>query len=130
MTSRAFLYGFCVWFLLPVLLVQGAQAEDDPFGSDWPEGPGREDTGYLCGACHSLRIVIQQGLSRSDWDETLDWMIEEQDMAPLETEEREIILTYLSTHFGVDHRPRHMQNAPAASRPMAQPGDAAGSAVR
>lgn len=116
MIGRAFagrLFGLVV---LPALLLQGAQADDDPFGSDWPEGPGREEAGYLCGACHSLRIVIQQGLSRGDWDETLDWMVEEQDMAPLETEEREIILTYLATHFGVDHRPRHVQNAPGTDR--------------
>ncbi|WP_299625454.1 hypothetical protein [Pelagibius sp.] len=87
-------------------------AEDDPFGSDWPEGPGREETGYLCGACHSLRLVTQQGLSRRDWDETLDWMVEEQEMEPLDAEEREIILSYLSEHFGVDHRPARLQAVP------------------
>ncbi len=107
--------------ILPALLIQGAQAEDDPFGSDWPEGPGREEAGYLCGACHSLRMVTQQGLSRSDWDETLDWMVEEQEMAPLEGEERELILSYLSEHFGVDHRPSRPGAAPGTLRPAVQP---------
>lgn len=92
--------------------VPKATAEDDPFGSDWPQGPGREETGYLCGACHSLRLVTQQGLSRGDWDETLDWMIEEQEMDPLEADEREVILAYLSQHFGIDHRPDHVQAMP------------------
>ncbi|WP_420346047.1 hypothetical protein [Pelagibius sp.] len=90
---------------LPAL---GAAAEDDPFGPDWPEGPGREEAGYLCGACHSLRLVTQQGLSRSAWDETLDWMVEEQEMDEPEPEERELILSYLSEHFGIDHRPGHV----------------------
>ncbi|TQV80915.1 aldehyde dehydrogenase [Denitrobaculum tricleocarpae] len=76
--------------------------EDDEFGPDWPLGPGREDTGYLCGACHSLAIVKQQGLTRGDWDELIDWMVEEQGMAEPETSERDLILDYLAEHFNVD----------------------------
>ncbi len=77
-----------------------AAADDDPFGSDWPEGPGREDVGYFCSACHSLAIVKQQGLSRRRWDKMFDWMVEEQGMPELEGEERELFLDYLTTHFG------------------------------
>lgn len=76
--------------------------EDDEFGPDWPLGPGRDDTGYLCNACHSLAIVKQQGLKRSDWDELLDWMVEEQGMDELEAADREIILDYLGKNFNVD----------------------------
>lgn len=76
--------------------------EDDEFGPEWPLGPGREDTGYLCGACHSLAIVKQQGLTRGDWDELIDWMIEDQGMAELDTADRDIILDYLAEHFNVD----------------------------
>lgn len=76
--------------------------EDDEFGPEWPLGPGRDDTGYLCGACHSLAIVKQQGLTRSDWDELIDWMVEEQGMAELDTADRAIILDYLAEHFNVD----------------------------
>ncbi len=71
------------------------------FGDDWPAGPGREITGALCGSCHSLAIVKQQGLSRSDWDELLDWMVEEQGMVRLGPTNRTNILNYLSIHFGV-----------------------------
>lgn len=106
--------GMCSAILFSLLLATTARGEDDPFGSTWPEGPGREEAGYLCGACHSLRLVTQQGLSRSDWDETLDWMVEEQEMEPLESDERELILTYLSTHFGTDHRPAHVQPQPGS----------------
>lgn len=78
--------------------------EDDEFGADWPLGPGREDTGYLCGACHSLAIVKQQGLKREDWDELLDWMVEEQGMDEPEAADRELILDYLTKNFNVDRK--------------------------
>lgn len=71
-----------------------------------PRGPGREDTFYACIACHSIRIVAQQGLSREAWEETLDWMVEEQAMDPLDPELHEIVLTYLADYLGPDHRPQ------------------------
>ncbi|RMF11178.1 MAG: hypothetical protein D6763_03930 [Alphaproteobacteria bacterium] len=70
---------------------------------DWqglPPGPGREEVFYQCQACHSLAIVKQQGLDRASWDETLVWMVEEQGMEPLEPQDRERVLDYLSTYFG------------------------------
>lgn len=70
---------------------------------DWdglPPGTGREEVYYSCQACHSLAIVKQQGLSRESWDETLIWMVEEQGMPELETSEQELILDYLSRHYG------------------------------
>jgi cytochrome c len=65
-----------------------------------PEGPGREDVYYSCKGCHSLRLVKQQGLSRERWDETLEWMVEEQGMDALDLATRERILDYLATHYG------------------------------
>lgn len=74
-----------------------------------PPGRGREETYYTCSACHSFNLVAQQGLSWGDWDELIDWMIEEQGMSELETEERALILEYLSKNFGPD-RPFWKQN--------------------
>ncbi|OEA20783.1 cytochrome C [Vibrio parahaemolyticus] len=54
----------------------------------------------VCSACHSLHMVTQQGLSHQRWDETLDWMIEEQGMEDLSGDDREAILEYLSTYYG------------------------------
>ena len=65
-----------------------------------PEGLGREEVFYACQPCHSLAIVKQQGLSRDSWDETLVWMVEEQEMEPLEPEEQVLVLDYLATHYG------------------------------
>lgn len=71
---------------------------------DWqglPPGPGREEVFYTCNTCHSLMLVSQQGMSRKRWDETLEWMVEEQGMTEIEDAAmRDKILDYLSTHFG------------------------------
>ncbi len=71
---------------------------------DWqglPPGPGREEVFYSCNACHSLMLVTQQGMSRARWDETLEWMVEEQGMTEIaDTGTRDLILDYLTTHFG------------------------------
>ena len=72
---------------------------------DWqglPAGLGREEVFYTCQACHSLAIVTQQGLDRDSWDETLVWMVEEQEMDPLDLEDRKLVLDYLATHYGAD----------------------------
>lgn len=70
-----------------------------------PPGPGREEVFYTCSACHSIRMVTQQRLRRDVWDETLTWMVEEQEMPELEADERQVILDYLAT-FLSDTTPR------------------------
>ena len=67
-------------------------------------GPGAEETFYACGACHSIKLVSQQGLSRDSWIETLQWMVDEQEMVPLPPEEYDLVLTYLTTFYGPDRR--------------------------
>jgi cytochrome c len=74
----------------------------DPFGQDWPQGEGRELAGYTCNTCHSLAIVKQQGLSRRGWEETIDWMIEEQGLSELAQGDRKHIVDFLAKHFGID----------------------------
>ncbi len=74
-----------------------------------PAGVGRFETEAYCSACHSLRLVVQQGLSRADWDDLLDWMIEEQEMQPMEAADRAKVLGYLAKHFN--------QNRPNFKKP-------------
>ncbi|MDJ0864038.1 MAG: cytochrome c family protein [Gammaproteobacteria bacterium] len=93
---------------LPVVQSGSGQSEEKGArqASDWqglPPGPGREEVFYSCNTCHSLMLVKQQGLSRGGWDETLEWMVEEQGMTEIEDiATRNLILDYLSTHFGVE----------------------------
>ena len=65
-------------------------------------GEGAEETHVYRTACHSERIVAQQGLTRPDWEELLEQMVEEHGMTPIEEPDRERVLTYLSTQYGPD----------------------------
>ncbi|MFN4129407.1 MAG: aldehyde dehydrogenase [Paracoccaceae bacterium] len=82
---------------LCAVIAAPAQAFDDP--EDMPEGPGREETFYTCVACHSMQVVVRQGMSKPMWDDTLTLMVERHGMWDLEEEERTLILDYLSKHF-------------------------------
>lgn len=66
------------------------------------DAPGVEATYYACTACHSERIVAQQGLTRSEWDDLLGWMVEEQGMSEIDEPERSEILDYLAKNYGPD----------------------------
>ncbi len=73
---------------------------------------------YLCQACHSLKTVLQQRLSREVWDETLVWMIEEQGMPAPESADYARLLDYLRTNLSPE-APRYARRsgAPASGRP-------------
>ena len=63
---------------------------------------GADATHARCTVCHSERLVAQQGLTRADWEELLEYMVEEHGMTPIEEPVRSRILTYLSSHYGPD----------------------------
>ncbi len=92
--------------LLPIagllLAAAGASAQDAP--EDLPDGRGREEAFYSCTACHGFAIVVQQGMSRQRWDETLTYMTERHGMPPLEGADREMVLDYLSDHWPAKQR--------------------------
>jgi hypothetical protein len=77
---------------------------------DYPAGPGREQTFQSCTPCHGFKIVAQQGQSRRQWDETLDFMTERHKMPPLEATDRKLILDYLEASFPPRTSPRGFQN--------------------
>lgn len=64
-----------------------------------------------CGACHSMKLVVQQGLDRKGWAETLVWMYDEQEMPRLEPEEEKLVLDYLAKYVGPEgHEERLRRN--------------------
>ncbi len=81
------------------VVLAGAARADDRGIEDFPAGPGREETANLCAACHTGRLVSQQGMTRAQWDETLDIMTARHQMPKLEGDERRLILDYLSSAF-------------------------------
>ena len=70
-----------------------------------PTGLGQEAVCTYCVACHSLSIITQQRLSKRVWDEVLVWMVDEQAMPKIATDERALIIDYLANWFGID-KPR------------------------
>lgn len=81
----------------PFLTRPGAGAPEQ--SAALPPGEGRDEVEGLCSACHSIRMVTQQRLSRARWDELLDWMVAEQGMPELDAETREKVLDYLADHL-------------------------------
>lgn len=86
-----------LWTALPA----GAQELADPYDL-MPEGEGKAEVGAYCAACHSLRLVIQQGQTREGWEYLLHWMEDEQGMTAIEEPDRTLVLDYLSKFYGTD----------------------------
>lgn len=108
LSTAAVLSIVLAWGLMPPspLFAEEPVDRDEALLASLPEGPGKEATFYACHGCHSFRLVAQQGLSRKHWDETLDWMVEEQGMPELDGEERTLILDYLEAHYNETRAPK------------------------
>ncbi len=63
---------------------------------------GVEETYAYCTACHSERIVAQQGLSKSEWAKMMVWMVEEQEMDEIEEPDLSLIISYLTINYNID----------------------------
>ena len=80
---------------------------DEFFGL--PEDAGREEVMTFCGACHSVRLVAQQGLTRAQWAELLVSMYEDHEMEPLEDEDARLVLDYLGRYVGPENQKRRLR---------------------
>ena len=87
---------------------------DDFFGL--PDDAGREEVMTYCGACHSVRLVAQQGLARAQRTEVLVSMYEDHEMDPLEDEDARLILDYLGRHVGPENQKRRLRELGIARR--------------
>ena len=92
-------------FFIAVASGVSGQEDDEPDMALLPQGEGREEVYYLCSACHSIKTVVQQRLSREMWDKTLDYMVAEQGMPELDAEDRSQILNYLATYVSIEKNP-------------------------
>ncbi|WP_178133356.1 hypothetical protein [Vineibacter terrae] len=64
-----------------------------------PPGKGRDETFYLCAACHGTALIKQQGLSRELWEASFQLMIDRHGMAKPDDADRALIVDYLSENF-------------------------------
>jgi hypothetical protein len=76
---------------------QFAPRDENP--EDFPAGPGRDDTFYACTACHNFKLVAQQGMTRRQWEDSLQWMTDRHGMSPLPAKEQKAVLDYLEATF-------------------------------
>ena len=93
-------------FVLAALLISGAASAQTPQfvprtedPAEFPAGTGRDDTFYACTACHNFKLVASQGMTRRQWEESLQWMYDKHKMPVLPPKEREIVLNYLEATF-------------------------------
>ena len=99
---RLFVFSW-IFIIVAVGSVNG-QEDDYPEMALLPQGEGREEVFYLCSACHSIKTVVQQKLSREVWDKTLDYMVAEQGMPELDAEDRLKILNYLGSNVSPEKK--------------------------
>ncbi len=71
----------------------------DESPEDLPAGTGRDETFYLCTPCHGFKIVSQQGMTRPQWEDSLNWMTSKHGMNPIEGDDRKLVLDYLEQHY-------------------------------
>ena len=77
-----------------------------------PDGPGKETTEKICGACHGAEIVMSHRESREGWSGIVEDMI--QRGAKGTDEEFDTVVEYLATHFSKDSAaPKASATAPA-----------------
>lgn len=69
-----------------------------------PKGPGVELVFAKCQICHDLTYPLQNaGMSEQEWADTVDDMIDYG--APIDEEERAVIIKYLATYLGPNPPP-------------------------
>ena len=71
--------------------------EESP--DEFAAGAGRDETFYACTACHGFRLVAQQGLTRAQWEDSINLMIRRHNMPPLDDKDRAVVLGYLEANY-------------------------------
>jgi len=67
-----------------------------------PDHPGKETLVKRCTSCHDVSPILAKKLTREQWDKTILWMQKMQGMPPLDGDEKQVILDYLSRLPGKD----------------------------
>ena len=93
------------WLALAgMLLIAPAMAQTgftprDESPEEFAAGAGRDETFYACTACHGFKLVAQQGMTRAQWEDSINLMIRRHNMPPLDDKDREMVLNYLEAAY-------------------------------
>ena len=71
--------------------------EESP--AEFAEGAGRNEAFYACTACHGFKLVAQQGMTRAQWEDSINLMIRRHNMPPLDEKDRAVVLGYLEATY-------------------------------
>ena len=71
----------------------------DESPEEFAAGAGRDETFYACTACHNFKLVAAQGLSRAQWEDSINLMVRRHNMPPLEAKDRDVVLNYLAAAY-------------------------------
>ena len=52
-----------------------------------------------CTACHGFKLVAQQGMTRAQWEDSINLMVRRHNMPPPDDRDREVLLGYLETAY-------------------------------
>ncbi len=97
MNSKIFVILLEVWIASLFFPLNPTLAGEDEF----PRGKGRSLVVETCTTCHSSKLVLQNGMTRENWDVTITWMQEKQGLRELTKKDRKTILDYLSMVLNV-----------------------------
>ena len=86
-------------FLISPAMAQTSFTPRDESPEEFVAGAGRDETFYACTACHGFRLVAQQGMTRAQWEDSINLMIRRHNMPPPDAKERETVLNYLETTY-------------------------------
>ena len=78
---------------------QGTFAPREESPEEFVAGPGRDETFYACTACHGFKLVAQQGMTRAQWEDSIDLMVRRHNMPPLDDKDRTVVLGYLESAY-------------------------------
>ena len=70
------------------------QAVEEELAARFPSGRGKELLVNQCSSCHSLKVILDQQKSETEWEIALYGMLGERNR------EGEAIIRYLVEHFG------------------------------
>jgi len=93
-----------------ILCVVGTLAPNAVAAGQLPDGPGKEETVHLCGACHEAERAAALRLTREGWQDTVARMVD----LGMKGSDDEIakVLDYLAVHFkGEAPRPLNLNRA-------------------
>ena len=71
----------------------------DESPGEFAAGTGRDETFYACTACHGFKLVAQQGMTRAQWEDSINLMVRRHNMPPLDDKDRDTVLNYLEAAY-------------------------------